>query len=196
MARPQAFDHEMVLDSAMQLFWRKGYATTSIKNLSDVTRLQPGSLYGAFKNKRNLFLESLDYYFENLYAGVSCILQSEETPLLRIRHFFDFLLNQTIEDKDQKSCLLVNTLLEIPPDDSEINLLIASMFAQIEQLFCNVLVEAQQDKTLVAEEKPAEIAKMLMSGIFGLHVYNRMHPDPEALKQIVNNLLNVLEQHK
>lgn len=195
MARPQEFDHERVLDSAMQLFWRKGYATTSIKELSDVTRLQPGSLYGAFKNKRNLFIESMDYYFEHLYAGVNAILQSNHKPLLRIRVFFDFLLNKTIEDKNQKSCLLVNTLLEIPADDSEINQRIASMFAQIEQLFHQVLVEAQQDKTLDPEAKPDQIAKMLMSGIFGLQVYNRMQPDPEALKQIVNNLLKVLEHH-
>ncbi|MCW9046439.1 MAG: TetR/AcrR family transcriptional regulator [Gammaproteobacteria bacterium] len=194
MARPQTFNKEMVLDSAMQLFWLKGFANTSVKDLTKVTKLQPGSIYGAFKNKRNLFLMSLDYYFENLYSSVSCILQSAEPPLKRIRLFFDHLLSQKDEDKALKSCLLVNTLLEIPPDDSEINSRIGCMFTKIENEFCTVLKLAQQEGTLTTGGRPETLAKMLMSGIFGLQVYNRMKPDHDALVQIVNNLLANLEK--
>jgi len=194
MARPQTFNEEMVLDSAMQLFWQKGFTNTSVKDLTKVTKLQPGSIYGAFKNKRNLFLMSLDYYFENLYSSVSCILNSEEVPLKRIRLFFDHLLSQKDEDKSLKSCLLVNTLLEIPPDDYEINSRISNMFTKIENEFCNVLRLAQQEGTLITGGRPESLAKMLMSGIFGLQVYNRMKPEHDALTQIVNNLLANLEK--
>ncbi|RDH82676.1 MAG: hypothetical protein DIZ80_10375 [endosymbiont of Galathealinum brachiosum] len=194
MGRPQTFNEDMVLDSAMQLFWRNGFTNTSIKDLTKVTKLQPGSIYGAFKNKRNLFLLSLDYYFENLYSAVSCILQSKEAPLKRIRQFFDFLLSQKDEDKELKSCLLVNTLLEVAPDDREINERVSFMFSEIEQEFCNVLKEAQKNGTLIAGGRPESLAKMLMSGIFGIQVYNRMKPDHDALVQIVNNLLVNLEK--
>ena len=196
MARPQTFNEEMVLDSAMQVFWLKGFSNTSVKDLTKVTKLQPGSIYGAFKNKRNLFLMSLDYYFENLYSSVNCILNSDEEPLKRIRLFFDHLLSQKDEDKSLKSCLLVNTLLEIPPDDSEINTLESDMFIKIENEFCNVLKLAQQQGTLITGGRPETLAKMLMSGIFGLQVYNRMKPDQDALAQIVNNLLANLEKHR
>ena len=194
MARPQTYNEEMVLDSAMQLFWLKGFANTSVKDLTKVTKLQPGSIYGAFKSKRNLFLMSLDYYFENLYSSVNCILNSNEEPLKRIRLFFDHLLSQKDEDKELKSCLLVNTLLEIPPDDSEINSRISCMFTKIENEFCTVLKLAQQEGTLTTGGRPETLAKMLMSGIFGLQVYNRMKPDHDALLQIVNNLLANLEK--
>lgn len=194
MARPQAFNEKQVLDSVMQLFWRKGYCKSSIKDITDVTRLQPGSLYGAFKSKRNLFLLSLDQYFENLYEEVNSILESDEAPLRRIRLFFDYLLNQKNEDKELKSCFLVNTLLEIPPGDSEINQQISAMFKKIEQLFSNVLTEAQQNGTLATGVRPEAVAKMLMSGIFGLQVYNRMQADQESLRQIVNNLLSILDK--
>ena len=194
MARPQTFNEDMVLDSAMQLFWRNGFTNTSIKDVTRVTNLQPGSIYGAFKNKRNLFLMSLDYYFENLYSAVRCILQSKEAPIKRIRQFFDFLLSQKNEDKELKSCLLVNTLLEIPPEDQEINKRVSYMFEKVEMEFCNVLKEAQKDGTLITGGRPESLAKMLMSGIFGIQVYNRMKPDDDALIQIVNNLLVNLEK--
>jgi len=194
MARPQAFNEEDVLESAMQVFWRQGFANTSIKDLTRATRLQPGSIYGAFKNKRNLFLMSLDYYFDHLYSSLIHILQSEEPPMKRIRLFFDYILSQKNEDKELKSCLLVNTLLEIPPDDSEINRRVTEMFTKIESELSDVLKNALENGTLIEGGRPESMAKMLMSGIFGLQVYNRMKPDEEALSQIVNNLLANIEK--
>jgi TetR/AcrR family transcriptional repressor of nem operon len=195
MARPQAFNEEDVLERAMQVFWRQGYANTSVKDLTEVTHLQPGSLYGAFKNKRNLFLLSLDYYFEHLYSALSCILQSDEAPLKRIRQFFDYILNQQNSDKELKSCLLVNTLLETPAEDREINQRVSTMFNKIENEFSEVLKLAQKDGSLISGGRPEAIAKMLMSGIFGLQVYNKMNPDQQSLNQIVNNLLANIEKN-
>lgn len=194
MARPQEFEYEQVLNSAMQLFWRKGYATTSIKDLTEATKLQPGSLYGTFKNKRSLFLQSLDFYFLNLYALINNILHSDKAPLERISNFFDYFITQAENDTDRKSCLLVNTLLEIPTQDKEVNEQVANMFLKVEKEFSKVLAEAQVQGDLKKEADVEALAKMLMSGIFGLQVYNRMQPDQQGLKKIVGNLLSTLEK--
>ncbi len=82
----------------MQLFWRQGYHKTSVRDLTEATRLQPGSLYGAFSNKRTLFLKSLDYYSEALQARVDEVLRSDEPPLERIHRFFERLLDQATCD--------------------------------------------------------------------------------------------------
>jgi len=192
MARPQAFDSQQVLADAMQLFWRQGYASTSIKSLTEVTQLQPGSLYAAFKNKRQLFLQALDHYFDELQIGITALLGSSAPPLDRIRGFFDHLLQQTQDDCDMKGCMLVNTLLEIPPDDIEINQRVAGMLQQIEKEFCRVLQQAQDEGTLAADKNPAALAQLLMTGILGLRVYNRMQTNPADLKGIVENLLSAV----
>jgi len=192
MARPLEFEYEEVLNNAMQLFWRKGYATTSIKDLTEVTKLQPGSLYGTFKNKRNLFLQSLDFYFINLYESIHRILHSDNAPLERIKDFFDYFISQSEKDNDRKSCLLVNTLLEIPVDDKEINKQVRDMFLKVENEFSKVLIEARDKGDLDKKADPQSLAKMLMSGIFGLQVYNRMQPDQQGLKKIIQNLLSTL----
>jgi len=194
MARPQEFEYQEVLNSAMQLFWRNGYAATSIKDLTDATNLQPGSLYGTFKNKRSLFLQSLDFYFLNLYESIHKILHSEKPPLERINIFFDYFISQSVKDNDRKSCLLVNTLLEISPQDREINKRVSDMFLKIENEFFKVLIEAQKNGDLDKQEEPQALAKMLMSGIFGLQVYNRMQPDHQGLKKIIHNLLSTLKK--
>ena len=194
MARPQQFEYDQVLNDAMQLFWRKGYVATSVKELTEATSLQPGSLYGTFKSKRKLFLQSLDFYFAALYSKISKILHSEKSPLERIDTFFDYFINQANNDEDRKSCLLVNTLLEVPPDDKEIIEQVSRMFLKVENDFLTVLQEAQKQGELSSESDIKALAKMLMSGIFGLQVYNRMQPDKKSLQEITKCLLSSLKK--
>ena len=193
MARPQAFEHDQVLTDAMRVFWRQGYTATSIKDLTEATHLQPGSLYAAFKNKRNLFLQSLDHYFNDLHADVVRLLHSDSPPLQRIHEFFAYLLEQVERDTEFKGCLLVNTLLEIPANDEEINQRVSSMLQTVEKEFCQVLEEAQHNGDITPTHKPDELARMLITGIFGLRVYNRMQPDTKAMQTVVDNLLSVLD---
>jgi len=192
MARPQTFDKAVVLEQAMQIFWNQGYANTSIKDITVITKLQPGSLYGAFKNKRKLFLDALDLYFETLYGTVSHILQSKKEPLTRISDLFEYILSQKISNTEIKSCLLINTLLEIPPEDIEINKRISDMFLKIENELYQVLKLAKINGSLIESGDPKELASMLISGIFGIQIYNKIKSDKNTLNKIVDNLLKNL----
>jgi len=194
LARPIEFDRNQVLRDAMMVFWRRGYNAATLKDLSNATHLQPGSLYGAFRNKRTLFLQALESYFKEREEFTASILQeSDVPPLVRIRQLFEALLQQSSQDEDKKGCLMVNTLLETPTNDGEINQRITQMLREIENTFKTVLEEAAKNGELPPHKQPAVLAKVLISGIFGLHVYNKTQPTDAELQQIIDGLLSVLE---
>lgn len=60
--RPRAFDREAALTQATHLFWRKGYETTSIADLTEAMGIGSPSLYAAFGSKEALFTEALRHY--------------------------------------------------------------------------------------------------------------------------------------
>ena len=62
--RPRAYDPDRALANATQSFWRAGFAATSLDDLSAATGMQRPSLYGAFGDKRELYLATLDRYVE------------------------------------------------------------------------------------------------------------------------------------
>ncbi|HEU4539294.1 MAG TPA: helix-turn-helix domain-containing protein, partial [Polyangiaceae bacterium] len=67
MGRPRKFDTRAVLAAARSEFQAKGYAATSCDDLMVATGLGKGSMYGAFGDKRQLFLSVLaDYSSERL----------------------------------------------------------------------------------------------------------------------------------
>ena len=66
MGRPREFDADEALQTALELFWRKGYEGTSITDLTDGMGITKPSLYGAF-GKQLCFTLSGWYYWSLVY---------------------------------------------------------------------------------------------------------------------------------
>jgi len=66
--RPLSFDRNAALEQAMLTFWRHGYETTSIVDLTTAMGVTAPSLYSAFGDKKRLFLEAARRYAGDLEA--------------------------------------------------------------------------------------------------------------------------------
>ena len=68
--RPREFDRDAALKAAMLVFWRKGFAATSMNDLCDAMGIRSPSLYAAFGGKEALYLEAIEHYFETFGSPV------------------------------------------------------------------------------------------------------------------------------
>ncbi|HEV7340787.1 MAG TPA: TetR/AcrR family transcriptional regulator [Sphingopyxis sp.] len=68
IGRPLSFDRDQALEAAMHVFWRNGYETSSIADLTAAMGITPPSLYTAFGDKKQLFLEAVDRYAGDISA--------------------------------------------------------------------------------------------------------------------------------
>jgi AcrR family transcriptional regulator len=71
--RPLSFDRDAALEQAMLTFWRHGYETTSIADLTTAMGVTPPSLYSAFGDKKRLFLEAARRYAGDPEATANAI---------------------------------------------------------------------------------------------------------------------------
>ncbi|WP_162564793.1 TetR/AcrR family transcriptional regulator, partial [Acinetobacter baumannii] len=60
--RTKEFETDEIAEAAMQVFWRRGYAATSVQDLVDGTGLSRSSLYSTFQNKQGLYQKALLRY--------------------------------------------------------------------------------------------------------------------------------------
>jgi AcrR family transcriptional regulator len=60
--RPRAFDAARTISRAREVFWDRGFTGTSLDNLSAATELNRPSLYGAFGDKEELYIDTLEAY--------------------------------------------------------------------------------------------------------------------------------------
>ena len=82
MARKKEFDPEIVLKRAVDLFWKKGYANTSLNDLVEHLGINRFSLYSTFGDKKTLYITALNYYIDNNSAPA---LQKLNAGLVRFR---------------------------------------------------------------------------------------------------------------
>lgn len=106
MARTKNFNRNDVLKEAIQLFWKKGYADTSLSDLEKATGVNKSGLYSEFKDKDDIFIESLKYYSE--MNPVREILETKPLGWDNIKNF----MKLNLDCKGQKGCFLVNTVRE------------------------------------------------------------------------------------
>lgn len=62
IGRPRLMDPEKLAEKFFQVFAKKGYASTSIADLTSATGMKPASLYLAFGNKEGMYAAALGYY--------------------------------------------------------------------------------------------------------------------------------------
>jgi AcrR family transcriptional regulator len=116
--RPRAFDEAHVLDAAMDLFWRVGYADASVPDISGVTGLSTSSLYNVYGSKLGLFEAALGRYLDHVIDGYMVgPLARGSAGLADVEAFLD-RLEGTIDRNPTRGCLAVNTMAEqrhLPP---------------------------------------------------------------------------------
>src|SRR4249919_2456754 len=75
--RPRAYEPDIALGKALDLFRKQGFAATSLDDLSEATGMNRPSLYGAFGDKRELYIKSYQRYREEARAAMQAIFRNE-----------------------------------------------------------------------------------------------------------------------
>src|SRR5690606_15500062 len=69
MARPVEFEYDVVIENAMEQFWKEGFEASSIQKLLDATGINRGTLYNSFGDKDTFFKSCIERY-NNMLKGI------------------------------------------------------------------------------------------------------------------------------
>src|SRR6187551_3785824 len=83
--RPKDFDEEVVLDKAMELFWKQGYEATSLEQLLTAMGMGKGSMYHNFGNKRAVFKLALNKFIKNFGSWFESEVSKAKDPIAFIK---------------------------------------------------------------------------------------------------------------
>lgn len=93
MTRAIAFDYDQALERATWLFWKSGYAGTSLRDLLKIMGIGEGSFYNTLKSKKQLYLACVRRYEETEGHKRWQALMSAPTASQGIRALFKVVLD-------------------------------------------------------------------------------------------------------
>jgi AcrR family transcriptional regulator len=104
--RPRSYDPDVALDSAAQLFWAKGFADTSLDDLSAAMGMGRPSIYNAFGDKDALFLRALERYRDTVGSSPLRAMDGKDSIRDALDAFFRQIVEYTTADRSHLGCLL------------------------------------------------------------------------------------------
>ena len=111
--RPRLFDEEVALDRITELFWRQGYAQTTITDIVEVSGVHKPSLYRTFGTKEELFARVLRRYQDTRLAMFGQLVASVGPGVDGIHEFLDLMRDDVVNGSSRNGCLLVATSTEL-----------------------------------------------------------------------------------
>src|SRR6201986_3947889 len=95
--RPRAYQPDVALGKALDLFRKDGFAATSLDDLSTATGMNRPSLYGAFGDKRELYIKSYQRYRDDARAAMINIFKDAMPVRKRLQRIYAIALDIYLE---------------------------------------------------------------------------------------------------
>ena len=144
MGRPKAFETDVAIGAARDVFWARGYEATSVDDLTRAMRLGRASLYHAFGDKHALFLRALDRYAAERMSDLRRGLASAPSARAAIANVLRGTVEGLWSDGERRGCLLVNSTTELAAVDPAVAMRAGEGFERVAAEFRSVLERGQQ----------------------------------------------------
>ena len=181
MARPKNFSRAGVLEKALPVFWKHGFADASLQELEKATGVNKSGLYAEFSGKEELFLESLRFYLDRMPQLALLIVEP-----LGWDNIEQFLKLGPRNIEGEKGCFAISSMRELailPPAAMEI---LGRSRVQLRQLIARN-IEAEKPKLVVDD-----LAGMVMTFFAGLSVEQNLKSSRASIGRKVDGLMHVL----
>jgi AcrR family transcriptional regulator len=157
MGRPKNFIREEVLEKAMPVFWKQGFADTSLQELEQATGVNKSGLYAEFRDKEDLFVACLRHYLES--QGKRGLLTKEP---LGWKNIENFLKNGPLNKGEQQGCFSVNSMREFAILPNGVYAVVTENRALLQHLLA---LNIEAEKTRMAASAIADIVLSFFSGL-------------------------------
>ncbi|MET4803277.1 TetR/AcrR family transcriptional regulator [Bradyrhizobium sp. LB11.1] len=191
--RPRAYEPEIALGKALDLFRRQGFAATSLDDLSEATGMNRPSLYGAFGDKRELYIKSYQRYREEARASMVEIFRQEMPVRQRLERIYAAALNIYLSgETGPRGCFTVVTAASEAVGDPEIRAMVLEGLSELDKAFASCFRRAKEKGELSENADPAALAQLASATVHTIAIRSRARVSRKELEAIVKGAIDVM----
>ncbi len=191
MARKITEDYEELVQKAQYLFWINGYKSVTAEELAEHLDVSTSTIYNKY-SKDNLFIDALEHYVNSCSDPVLTKIRESTTGMESFREFFYMLIDALIDKTFPRSCLMVNTVVELRNENKRVTEVYDRYFGNMRESYIVVLKRAVALGEVKHAEKVEEYADFLLGVIFGLSILYKIK-SREELKLHVDAQLSLIK---
>jgi AcrR family transcriptional regulator len=190
--RPRAYQPDVALGKALALFRKGGFAATSLDDLSAATGMNRPSLYGAFGDKRELYIKSYQRYRDDARAAMIEIFREEMPVRKRLQCIFAIALDIYLEGESPRGCFTVMTAASEAVTDPGIRAMVLEGFVELDKAFASCFSTAKEKGEIAANADPLVLAQLASATLHTVAIRARAGVPRKELEAIVKGALDVM----
>jgi AcrR family transcriptional regulator len=157
----------------MELFWRQGYESTSINDLTSAMEITAPSLYAAFGDKEHLYLEAVERYKSDL-GNSGRVLAAEATARAAIERLLEASAIELTNTKDHPpGCMVVASAINGSPESAHLQAALRGCRVEAEARIRAKIKRGVKDGALPSGTDAAALAKFYMTVMQGMTIQAR-----------------------
>jgi AcrR family transcriptional regulator len=191
--RPRAYTPDVALGKALDLFRKDGFAATSLDDLAAATGMNRPSLYGAFGDKRELYIKSYQRYRDDARAAMVDIFRQQMPIRQRLQRIYAIALDIYLSGAEgPRGCFTVMTAASEAVFDTDIRAMVLEGFAELDKAFAACFRLAKERGELPETPDPVVLAQLASATIHTIAIRSRAGVPRRELEAIVNGAIDVL----
>jgi AcrR family transcriptional regulator len=157
----------------MELFWRQGYESTSISDLTSAMGITAPSLYAAFGDKERLYLEAVERYKSDL-GNSGRILAGEATARGAVERLLEASAIELTNTKDHPpGCMVVASAINGSPQSAHLQDALRGCRLEAEARITAKIKRGVRDGELPLRTNAAALGKFYMTVMQGMTIQAR-----------------------
>jgi AcrR family transcriptional regulator len=183
MGRPKNFSREGVLEKALPVFWKHGFADTSLQELEKATGVNKSGLYAEFADKGDLYLESLRHYLRKRQKEE--LLTAEPLGWKNIERFLKL---GPCSLEGQKGCFSVNSMNQFAVLPRAAQEIVSQGRAFLKDLIARN-IEAERPAM-----KPAVLTEMILTFFTGISMEQHLKVSKATMNRKVDAFMKAVRK--
>jgi len=106
----------LIMQKSQVLFWEKGYAETSMKDISNECGFRPANIYNFFESKEEILFSILKEEMEEIVNPIRYLEKEEGDPLQQLRYLIETHVKITLGEKRASKLLFDTELRNLSPE--------------------------------------------------------------------------------
>jgi AcrR family transcriptional regulator len=191
--RPRAYQPDVALARALDVFWKDGFSATSLDDLSAATGMNRPSLYGAFGDKRELYIKTYQSYRDRARQRMAEVFSAELPLRALLERVYGIALDMYLSGEDgPRGCFTVMTATSEAVFDPDIRRLVLAGLVEMDRFFARLFKAAQARGELPASANPDALAQLASATIHTIAIRARAQVPRKQLEAIVNGAIEVM----
>lgn len=153
----------LIIEKAAPIFNKKGYAGTSISDLTTATGLTKGSIYGNFKDKNDVAANAFQHNIDLIFDFFREELAAVATPLEKLLAYprgFRKIYRMVLA---YGGCPILNTAVEADDTHAVLRKMATDVFIRWKKAIATLIERGIDDETLDNDADPEASAEVLIA---------------------------------